>query len=149
MNSSPSTSRLMRILVADHQCEQRIVVEKSLGLLGYFRICPVASFRELTALTHYSPSLYERFDLLILNAELVSSAEINVLDFCVNNPRLRHVLVYGSSCGQGRTKALSDPSLHQVRLVDTISYETLADFFSLIDKNSSGKSINPPSTCCV
>lgn len=147
MNSSPSTSRLMRILVADHQCEQRIVVEKSLGLLGYFRVCPAVSFRELTAFTHYSPSLYERFDLLILNADLVSSAGINVLDFCVNNPRFRHVLIYGSSCGQGRTKMLSDPSPYQVRLVDTISYEALVDFFSLINKSFSGKSINPPPTC--
>lgn len=149
MNSSRSTNRLMRILIADHRCEQRIVIEKSLGLLGYFRVCPVSSFRDLTVLTHYNPSLYERFDLLILNADLVSSAGINVVDFCVNNPRFKHVLIYGSPCEQGRTKMLSDPSLYQVQLVDTISYEALVDFFSLINKNSSCQNTNPLSTVCA
>lgn len=139
MISLPPTSRSMRVLVADYQCEQRIVIEKTLAVLGYFRVCPVTSFHELTVLTHYSPSLYERFDLLILNAELVSTAGLSVLDFCVNNPRLRHVLVYGSHGGPGSTQILSDQSQHQVRLVDTISYGALVDFLSLIDKRFDGR----------
>jgi hypothetical protein len=139
----------MRVLVADPQCERSIIIEKILSTFGYFRVCPVASFRELTVLTHYSPSLYDRFDLLILNAELVSSAGLNALDFCLNNPRLRHVIIHGSPCEQGDSKTLSDQAHHQVRRVDTISYDALADFLSLIDKNFNGKryTSNPHPFC--
>ncbi|MBK5416211.1 hypothetical protein [Pseudomonas sp. TH31] len=143
MNYLSSSGSSMRVLVADHQCEQRIVIEKSLGILRYFRVCPVASFRELTMLTHYSPNLYDRFDLLIVNADLISAAGLNVVDFCVNNPRLRHVLIYGSR--SGGTKTLSDQPQHQVRRIDTISYEALVDFLWLIDKSFSGNNTDPTS----
>ncbi|MBK5415449.1 hypothetical protein [Pseudomonas sp. TH31] len=143
MNYMSSSGTSMRVLVADHQCEQRIVIEKSLGILRYFRVCPVASFRELTMLTHYSPNLYDRFDLLIVNADLISAAGLNVVDFCVNNPRLRHVLIYGSPPGGAKT--LSDQPHHQVRRIDTISYEALVDFLWLIDKNVIDNTIGPSS----
>lgn len=133
MSCLSRTSNFMRVLIAEHQFEQRIVIERSLGLLGYFRICPVASFYDLIALSHYSPSIYDRFDLLIVNAKLVSTEGLNVLAFFVNNPRFKHVLIYDTNREQGGgTKILSDQPYQQVRLVNTFSYEALVDFISLI-----------------
>lgn len=96
MLSSYSANSLMRILFADPRCEQRIVIEKSPGLLGRFRVCSVVSFAEFTVLTYYHPSLYKRFDLLIINVDLLTKSGVNALDFCMNGSRLRHVLIYGS-----------------------------------------------------
>jgi len=126
---------MMRVLVADHHCNQRIGIEKSLRMSGCFRVCPVASFDELITLTHFSPNLYERFDLLIVNAELISRTRQGVLDFIVNNPRLRHALIYGMHCPSGESQTLTKQPHHQVRLVDTISHNVLVDFFTVIDKD--------------
>ena len=124
----------MRILIADHDCNRRVVIEKTLAILGYFRVCPTKSFHELTALTHYSPSLYDRFDLLIINAELISEAGLDALNFCVDNSRLRHVLIYNSKAASDTPKTLSELPHHQVRIVKTISYDALVGFLKFIDK---------------
>lgn len=82
MNSSSLPCALTRVLVADCQWEQRTVIEKTLGMLGYFRVCPAASFNELAILMHYSSNVPDRFDLLILNADLVLMAGRSVWDVC-------------------------------------------------------------------
>ncbi|WP_445177503.1 hypothetical protein [Pseudomonas sp. McL0111] len=143
MKVSSSGNSQMRVLVADQQCAQRIVIEKSLSLLGYFRVCPVSSFEELTLLSHYSPNLYERFDLLIVNAELISAAGINAADFCLNNSRFRHVLIYDSSRERRGIKTLSTVPHHQVRVVDAMGFEVLTDFLALIDKNFKRDKLKP------
>lgn len=130
----------MRVLIADHQCKQRVVIDKVLGGLGYFRICHAASFDELISLTNYKPSAYDRFDLLIFNAELVSSAGRDAVDFVVNNARLKHALIYGAHRRSNNLQPLVGHSEHQVRLVDTINYYALVDFFSLVDTRLKYKS---------
>lgn len=135
MTHSNFTTNPMRLLIADHDSTRRASVEKTLAILGYFRVCPTRSFDELTALTHFSPGLYDRFDLLIINAELISAVGLDTLDFCVNNSRLRHVLIYDSTAAPDTPKTLSKRSNHQVRLIETISYDALVDFLKLIDKN--------------
>lgn len=135
MNPFTSGCSYMRVLVADSQFEQRVVVEKSLSLLGYFRVCPVATFRELIMLSHYSPNTYDRFDLLIVNAQLVAEAGLSATEFLVNNSRFRHILIYDGGCAQRQSKSLSNKPNHQVRLVNSFSFETLLDFVSLIDQD--------------
>lgn len=129
------TTSPMRLLITDQDCRRRVVIEKTLAALGYFRVCPTKSFHELTALTHYSPRLYDRFDLLIVNAELISAVGLDALDFCVNNSRLRHVLIYGAKAGLDTPKTLSERPNHQVRLIETICYDALVDFLKVIDKD--------------
>lgn len=135
MTHSNFTTSPMRLLIADQDSRRRVSVEKTLAILGYFRVCPTKSFDELTALTHFSPGLYDRFDLLIINADLISAAGLDTLDFCVNNSRLRHVLIYDSTAAPDTPKTLSKRPNHQVRLIETISYDALVDFLKLIDKN--------------
>ena len=109
--------------------------KKTLAILGYFRVCPTKSFHELTALTHYSPDLYDRFDLLIINADLISAVGLDALDFCVNNSRLRHVLIYDSKAAPVTPKTLFERPNHRVRRIKTISYDALVDFLKLTDTN--------------
>lgn len=139
MTNSNFTTSPMRLLIAEPDCRRRVAVEKTLAILGYFRVCPTKTFHELTALTHYSPDLYDRFDLLIINAELISDAGLDALDFCVDNSRLRHVLIYNSKAASDAPKTLSELPHHQVRLVETISYDELVDFLKLIDKKHNVK----------
>lgn len=123
----------MRILVADDQLESCKLIDKSLGMQGYFRVCSVRSFEELTRLTHYSPSLYERFDLLIINVKLLTDAGINPIEFCVNNSRLRNVLLHGSpELAERYDCDLWSYSQHIVRVLATFSHEKVFEFLELI-----------------
>ncbi|WP_409319253.1 hypothetical protein [Pseudomonas sp. KCJK9016] len=133
MVSSMSECSFLRILVADDQFEQCVLIEKSLSLLGYFRVCPVNTFHELTLLSHFSPNTYERFDLLIVNAKLITSAGLDVAKFCVNNSRFRHVLVYGGEYSQAKPQNLSVKPHHQVRRLGSLTHQSLVEFLSVID----------------
>lgn len=126
----------MRILIADQQCAQRSLIEKNLNGLGYYRVAPVSCFQDFVTLTHYSPNAFERFDLVIVNAELVSAEGVKALDFCLGNARLRHALIYDPLSQQRSPKTFSEHAGQQVRVLKTIDLSQLGDFLSLIDPNA-------------
>ncbi|MBX9404843.1 hypothetical protein K5E40_04025 [Pseudomonas baetica] len=127
------SSKSFRVLVADPQSEQRSLIEKDLNVFGYYRIATASSFRDLVTLTHYSPDPGERFDLLIVNANLITAAGINARDFCLNNPRLRHALIYEPERQQRWSKTFTERPRQQVRLIRTIDRAELMDFLLAID----------------
>ena len=123
----------LRILIADQYCAQRKAIEKDLSKMGYWRIAPVGCFDDLVALTHYSPNAFERFDLVVINAELMLAAGINALDFCRSNPRLRHVLIYDPCREERFPKTFNECPAQWVRVIRMIDRKQLMDFLSLID----------------
>ncbi|MFJ9989316.1 hypothetical protein ACIQSO_01140 [Pseudomonas putida] len=124
----------MRILIADPQPASCMLIEKLLGLQGYFRVCPANSFEELTALTHYHPALHERFDLLIVNAKLLTDANIDPAKFCVNNSRLRNVLVYGApELAMLNAGELCSKPQQRVQVLTAFNCEQVIDFLNTID----------------
>ncbi|MFL1561940.1 hypothetical protein ACI77J_11975 [Pseudomonas sp. O64] len=123
----------LRILIADQYCAQREAIERDLSKLGYWRVAPVDCFEDLITLTHYSPNAFERFDLVVISAELLLNAGINALDFCRDNPRLRHVLIYDPSREERIPKTFSERSAQRVRVIRMIDRRQLMDFLSLID----------------
>ncbi|MCY7261879.1 hypothetical protein [Pseudomonas protegens] len=129
---SPS-SKFLRILVADQECSRRSMIEKDLNGLGYYRVAPVSCFNDLITLTHYSPDPFERFDLVVINAELVSAVGMKALDFCLENTRLRHALIYDSALRRQFPRTFSERPSQQVRLIQKIDRTQLLDFLSLID----------------
>lgn len=82
----------LRILIADNQHTQRVLIEKCLNALGQYRVAPVASFEELEQLTH-SPAL--EFDLLIINCQLARNEGVDAAGFCLRSTSVRNALVYG------------------------------------------------------
>lgn len=87
------SDKMLRILVADDQHFQRIKIQRMLNQLGYFRIAPVQSFDEVEALTRF---LNKPFDLLIVNSALVEATDIDIDEFCRENPLIHHALIYDS-----------------------------------------------------
>ncbi|WP_343327511.1 hypothetical protein [Pseudomonas putida] len=80
----------LRILIADEQHFNRLRIERSFNQLGHFGVAPVQSLEELLVLVEYAS---EPFDLLVVNAAL-AGGKLNLLDFCLDNDRLRCVLIY-------------------------------------------------------
>lgn len=124
----------IRILIADGGPESCKVIDKSLGMQGYFRVCYGSSFEELTRLTDCNPSRYERFDLLIVNVKVLTDAGIGPIEFCLNNSRLRNVLLHGSAELATRYDCdLSSSSQHIVRVLASYSHEQVFDFLKIIN----------------
>ncbi|KTC44556.1 hypothetical protein AO262_32350 [Pseudomonas fluorescens ABAC62] len=126
----------MRILIADVEPENGILTDKMLGMLGYFSICTVDSFDDLLTLTHYTPPIYDRFNLLIVHADLVQRAGVDVSRFCRNNSRLRHVLIHGDKRIAQREATLCALPHRQVRAIETLDYEQLEAFMAVIDPDA-------------
>lgn len=131
------SGKTMRTLVADQDFQQRRFVERSLTALGYFRTTTANCLDELITLTHYSPSLFERFDLLIVNSNVFSSREISWFDFCVGNSRLKHVLIADSNMGPSKFENWSERSDQQVWRVHDINTDVLIRLIALIDSRCS------------
>lgn len=82
----------LRILIADKQHTQCLLIEKCLNLLGQFRIASVCTFQELDQVTQ-SPALM--FDLVVVNAALTHEAGIDAGVFCQRKASVRNALIYG------------------------------------------------------
>lgn len=82
----------IRILIAEEQHAQRLLIERSLNLLGQFRIGPVSSFAELSQLTQSTALM---FDLVIVNNTLTREKGIDAAVFCLRNTCIRNALIYG------------------------------------------------------
>mgnify|MGYP003613403973 CR=1 FL=1 len=83
-------NKALRILIADPQHFHRMKIERLFNHLEYFRVAPVQSLLELLTLVEYG---CEPFDALVINAELTAGS-LDLSDFFLNNPHVRHVLIY-------------------------------------------------------
>lgn len=127
------SGKTMRTLVADQDFQQRRFVEKALTALGYFRTTSASCFNELVTLTHYSPSLYERFDLLVVSASIFKDRDFDYLDFCFDNSRLKNVLIYDANKSTGELEILSDSEGEQVWLVQGVTLDVVAELATAIE----------------
>lgn len=85
-------NKALRILIADPQHTHRVVLERLFNQLGYFRIVPVSHLQELLTLVEYGS---EPFDLVVINAGMASGA-LDLHDFVIYNPQVRHGWVYNA-----------------------------------------------------
>ncbi|CAN2979513.1 Response regulatory domain-containing protein [Pseudomonas sp. PM2] len=127
------SARKMRTLVVDQDIEQRRFVERSLTALGYYRTTTASCFDELIALTHYSPSLAERFDLLIVSASIFTKRNMYWFDFCLGNARLKHVLVSDSDKRSNEIERFTDRSDQHVWRVQDVNTHVLRTLIPCID----------------
>ncbi|MHC8366080.1 response regulator [Pseudomonas sp. ZT5P21] len=83
-------NKALRILIADEQHFQRMRIERLFNQLGYYRVAPAQSLEELLTLIEYGDV---SFDLVVVNAALSGEA-LNLPDFFLDNPQVRHALIY-------------------------------------------------------
>lgn len=80
----------LRILIADPQHFQRMMIERSFNRLGYYRVAPVQSLVELLTLVD---SECTTFDVVLANAELGAGA-LDLAGYFLDNSQVRHSLIY-------------------------------------------------------
>jgi len=92
LKTMPVAMPPLRILIADNQHSQCLLIEKCLNLLGQFCVAPVCSFHELDQVTQ-SPTL--TFDLVVVNAALTRQVGVDAGLFCLHNASVHNALIYG------------------------------------------------------
>lgn len=110
-------NKSLRILIADEQHFNRLRIERCFNQLGYYAVAPVQSLEELLILVEYAS---EPFDLLLVNAAL-AGGKLDLLDFCVDNRQLEHVLIYDGQ--QARLPEVAPDKGHKIQ----VSHAMLAD----------------------
>lgn len=86
-------NKTLRILIADEQHFQRLRIERLFNQLDYYRVAPVQSLEELLTLIEYGGV---PFDLVVVNASL-SGGALDLTDYFLDNPLVRHALIYASA----------------------------------------------------
>lgn len=94
-------NKTLRILIADPQHFHRMKIERLFNGLEYFRVAPVQSLLELLTLVDYG---CEPFDVVVINAELAAGS-LDLPGFFLNNPQVRHALIYNEPSAPAPTPA--------------------------------------------
>ena len=84
----------LRIVLVDTDHSRRLSIEKNLGQLGYYRVVPISSLHELTALMD---NAIDVFDLLVINEDVVRVAGIGLEKILHDYSCIRHSLTYKSA----------------------------------------------------
>lgn len=126
MNLSPSwgatlPNKALRILIADEEHFHRMKVERLCNQLDYYRVAPSQSLAELLTLVEYG---CEPFDLVVINASL-ADGDLDLLAFFLDNPQVRHTLIYNGDYGQ----SLPIPACLRQKV--QVSHEALPDLATL------------------
>ncbi|MGV8400867.1 response regulator [Pseudomonas aeruginosa] len=87
-------NKALRILVADKQHFHRMTIERELNALGYYRIAPINTLRDLLALIDFGD---EAVDALVINAAFVGTGDFDLVSFCQDSADIRHALIYGAN----------------------------------------------------
>lgn len=124
------SNKALRILIADGELIQRIKIEKMLNQLGYCRIAPMSSFKEIQSVTGHQGS---SFDLLIINAALVRSEDVNLLKFCHETPQIRHALIYDGRCTQSFVVSVPVNQTIHLSLFQTPDCDSLRRCLDVVD----------------
>ncbi|MCK9815165.1 chemotaxis protein CheY [Pseudomonas chlororaphis] len=102
-------NKTLRILIADAQHFYRLKIERVLNHLGYYRVAPMHRLEEVLNVVEYG---CEPLDLLIINASLANDPRLDLPSFCMQNPQIRHALIYN----QDPTDCESLPSRRSPRV---------------------------------
>lgn len=125
-------NKALRILIADEQHFHRLLIERLFNQLDYYRVAPVQDLASMLTLVEYG---CEPFDLVVVNAAL-AAGELDLLSYFLDNPQVRHALIFD---GQ-RTKLPAIAASGQRRV--QVSHTALPDLrciqmlMTIIDRSS-------------
>ncbi|MHC8395847.1 response regulator [Pseudomonas sp. LB3P93] len=89
-------NKALRILIADEQHFQRMIIERLFNQLDYYRVAPVEGLASMLTLIEYG---CEPFDLVVVNAAL-ATGELDLLGYFLDNRQVRHVLIFDGQRAQ-------------------------------------------------
>ncbi|AUG03250.1 hypothetical protein CXQ81_22445 [Pseudomonas sp. 09C 129] len=129
-------NKTLRILIADEQHFHRMKIERVLNQLGYYRIAPMYRLVEVLNVVEYGS---EPMDLLIINASLGLQARLDIVAFCMDNPQIRHVLVYDSELLGVPSIPLGPQRKLYISSLPLPDHETLSRLMAAIDTGHRSK----------
>ena len=87
-------TKSLRILIADADPEQALHIERTLNILGYYRIAPLYNPEALVSLGNARTAEY---DVLLINQEMAGVGIAEEDGFRRDNSQFRHVLFYADA----------------------------------------------------
>ncbi|BBN56246.1 hypothetical protein TRE132_43710 [Pseudomonas chlororaphis subsp. aurantiaca] len=133
-------NKTLRILIADEQHFHRMKIERVLNQLGYYRIAPMYRLIEVLNVVEYGS---EPMDLLIINASLGLQARLDIVAFCMDNPQIRHVLVYDSELLGVPSIPLGPQRKMYISSLSVPDHETISGLMWAIDTGRRSKTRRP------
>ena len=125
--------KFWRVVIAEEQSVLQGRIAKIFKGLGYRNLTPVRSFRELLALTHYAHDPFQRFDLMVINGELIAASGIDPVRFFQSNSQIRHCLIHDARRGQPQTETIYANHQRQLHLTRTPDRQTLGALLEQLD----------------
>lgn len=139
----------LRILIADPQHFHRMMIERFLNGLQYYRVAPVQDIVELVKLVECS---CEPFDLVVINAQMAGTS-LNLAELFAGSPYVHHALIYNAPSMPLR--ALSSFAHKNVHISESAlptvqSIEQLMDFVDVSrSQKTKGLKLVPPSSAAL
>jgi len=84
-------NKSLRILIADRDTEQALIIERALNVAGYHRVAPL---RGTDALRGLQDAKTDEFDLLFISQEMVGGAAADAEQYHRDNAQFRHIRIY-------------------------------------------------------
>ena len=122
-----------RVVIAEEQSVLQSRIARIFSELGYRNLTPVCSFRELLAMTHYSHDPFQRFDLMVINGELIAAAGVDPVGFFQSNPQIRHCVIHDARRGQPQAETIYANHQRQLHLTRTPDRRTLGALLEQLD----------------
>lgn len=121
----------LRILLVDEEYSRLVSIEKNLSGLGYSRVAPLTSLRELLVIL--DNALYP-FDLLIIHQAVLDRAGEVLAQSVRSSPAIKHLLVYQGSTLQVFSTVESSPSSMRLALPCPPDRESIRQVMGFIDR---------------
>lgn len=87
-------TRSLRILIVDNRHARGLEIERTLNLLGYYRIAPLRQMDELKSVVKHALS---SIDLLLAHHDVSRDPDLDLQTYCRSSPIIRHFIIYGDS----------------------------------------------------
>lgn len=83
--------KALRIMIAEPEHSERLRLERDFNDQGYYAIASTASLKEMLILLEYGN---RRFDLVLINADLMKHTCFNLISYCLETPSIRQAFIY-------------------------------------------------------
>ncbi|GGL24824.1 hypothetical protein GCM10009091_03110 [Pseudomonas brenneri] len=87
-------TRSLRILIVDNRHARGLEIERTLNLLGYYRIAPLRQMGELQSVVKHALNC---IDLLLVHHDVSRDPDLDLQTYCRSSPMIRHFIIYGDS----------------------------------------------------
>lgn len=135
----------LRIVLVDSDFDRRLSVEKNLSYLGYHRVVPLNSLRDLFVLLDNAVDV---FDLLVVSGDVVLRAGIRLDQILHDYSCIKHSLVYQSTVLDGFPIATTSSSRCAFAASGVPDRRIMEQVMSVVDRDSVKGACHPRLVKC-